>query len=199
MSMSEAGLVPHSPVWGGVLIGGKSSRMGRPKHLIKCHGITWLESTVGKLREKVDRVVISGAGDIPASLAGIPVVGDVAGLEGPLAGVLALLRWEPSASWLVTACDLPDLQPEALDWLLNMRLADTCAILPDLQANGQLEPLLAYYDSRSREYLEKIAATGGLRLSALAGMPGVMTPQPPKHLHGSWRNINHPHEMKVGI
>ncbi len=120
---------------------------------------------------------------------------DVSGLYGPLAGVLALLRWKP-VSWLVVACDLPDLQPEALDWLLEMRQPDTCAILPDLEANGQLEPLLAYYGTGSRKYLEEIAAGNGLRLSALAGRKGVLTPQPPVRLHGSWHNVNHPHEVK---
>lgn len=190
---TEAGF--RTPVWGGVLIGGKSSRMGRSKHLIEYQGVTWLELTVGKLRKKVDHVVISGGGEIPGSLTGIPVVPDVHGLKGPLAGVLALLRWKPDVSWLVTACDLPDLEAEALDWLLAMRQPETRAILPDLQANGQLEPLLAYYDTRCRGYLEEIAASGGMRLSTLAGKPGVITPQPPIHLHCSWRNVNDPDEM----
>jgi len=187
------------PVWGCVLIGGNSSRMGTPKHLLEHRGSTWLEIAVNKLREKVDHVVISGKGVVPSSLTGIQVVQDVPGLKGPLAGVLAILRWKPEVSWLVTACDLPDLEAEALDWLLAMRKTETRAILPDLKGNQQLEPLLAYYDASCREYLEEIAANGTMRLSMLAGKPGVITPQPPLHLHGSWRNVNSPDEFELDV
>ena len=36
----------NGPVWGCVLIGGRSRRMGRPKHLIEAGGCSWLERTV---------------------------------------------------------------------------------------------------------------------------------------------------------
>ena len=125
MTSREKIIHSGSAVWGCVLIGGNSSRMGMPKHLIEHNGSTWLEIAVGKLREKVDNVVISGKGAVPASLAAVPVVQDVPELKGPLAGVLAIVRWKPDVSWLVTACDLPDLELEALDWLLSMRRPET--------------------------------------------------------------------------
>ncbi len=184
-----------APVWGCVLIGGLSRRMGRPKHLLRHDGRTWLEGAVAKLQEKVDRVVISGRGEVPASLADLPCLPDAPGLAGPLAGVLSVLRWQPYVSWLVTACDQPCLQPEALDWLLAARRPGVRAILPDLRGDGRPEPLLAYYDFRCRDDLEEIAASGRLRLGSLAGRPAVLSPRPPVHLHQSWRNINLPAEI----
>ncbi|HDK43401.1 MAG TPA: molybdenum cofactor guanylyltransferase, partial [Desulfobacteraceae bacterium] len=183
------------PVWGCVLIGGQSRRMGRPKHLLRQEGRTWLEGTVAKLREKVDRVVISGRGEIPASLADVPCIADAPGVAGPLAGVLSVMRWQPHVSWLVTACDQPCLQPGALDWLLATRRPGVWAILPDLRGAGRPEPLLAYYDFRCRDYLEDIAVSGSFRLGNLAGRSAVLSPRPPAHLHQSWLNINMPAEI----
>ncbi len=188
-----------APVWGCVLIGGRSRRMGRPKHLLRQEGRTWLEGLVAKLREKVDRVVISGRGEIPASLVDVPCIPDAPGLAGPLAGVLSVLRWQPYVSWLVTACDQPCLQPEALDWLLAGRSPGVRAILPDLRGDGRPEPLLAYYDFRCRDDLEDIAASGRLRLGSLSGRPAVLLPRPPAHLHQSWRNINLPAEIPLKL
>lgn len=169
--------------------------MGTPKHLLKRNNQTWLEWTVAKLRSRVETVVISGAGPLPSSLAGVPVVHDVPGLDGPLAGLLAVFRAQPDVSWLVTACDLPQLDVKALDWLLQERKDGVKAVLPDLLGNGQVEPLLAYYDCTCRDLLEALAGTGSLRLAELVGKPGVVTPQPPGALRGSWRNVNSPEEL----
>lgn len=184
-----------APVWGCVLIGGRSRRMGRPKHLLRREGRTWLEGAVAKLREKVDRVVISGRGEIPASLADVSCIPDAPGLAGPLAGVLSVLRWQPCVGWLVTACDQPCLQPEALDWLLSGRRPGVWAILPDLRGDGRPEPLLAYYDFRCRDDLEEIAASGRFRLGSLAGRSAVLSPRPPGHLCQSWLNMNAPEDI----
>lgn len=170
--------------------------MGTPKHLLRRDGQTWLERTVGRLKTRVDGIVLSGRGEIPASLALLPVVADVPSLMGPLAGVMAVFRWRPGVSWLVTACDLPDLDAGALDWLLSFRRPEVLAVLPDLLGNGQVEPLLAYYDCRCRDLLEELIESGSLRLSSLVGRPGVITPQPPEALRGSWRNINTPSDLK---
>lgn len=186
---------PYATVWGCVLIGGSSSRMGRPKHLLRHGGETWLELTVHKLLTRVDTVVLSGRGEIPRPLASLPVVDDVPGIRGPLAGVMAVFRWRPEVSWLVSACDLPYLDTGALDWLLSWRGPGVRAVLPDLRNNGQVEPLLAYYDCLCRELLEELVAGGSFRLSDLVGRPGVLTPQPPSVLRGAWRNINSPEEM----
>ncbi|MGX9727408.1 MAG: molybdopterin-guanine dinucleotide biosynthesis protein B [Candidatus Electronema sp. VV] len=189
----------QTPVWGCVLIGGKSSRMGRPKHLLPQGGRTWLEQAVEKLVPFVGQVVISGSGLIPDALADLPRVPDAPGLAGPLAGIVAVMRWQPAVSWLVMACDLPDAQPESLRWLLEQRGPGIRAVLPDLGAGGRLEPLLAWYDFRCRPLLENIAASGSLRLHRLAEQEGICRAQPPAQLRGFWRNVNTPEEFDRGV
>ena len=185
----------QAPVWGCVLIGGRSRRMGRPKHLIRKKGRTWLEHAVEILTPKVDQVVISGAGEIPDALADLPRIADEPGLAGPLAGILSVMRWHHAVSWLVIACDQPDVQPESLDWLLAQRQPGVRAVLPDLLGDGHLEPLLAWYDFRCRPQLETIAASGSLKISQLANQVGIRHFQPPEHLRSSWRNVNTPDQI----
>lgn len=187
--------INNSVVWGCVLIGGASSRMGRPKHLIVNDGLTWLETTIEKLRKKVKNVVISGKGDIPPSLKDIPVIPDDPGMKGPMAGVLSVMRWNPEVSWLVVGCDQPEINVEAIEWLLALRKPEIKAVLPVLREGGQVEPLLAYYDASCRAYLEEIVERRSFRIWEMKDRPGVLTPTPPAHLHRSWLNINTPDEL----
>ena len=183
------------PVWGCVLIGGRSRRMGAPKHLLQQDGQTWIERTATILGRKVEQVVIAGAGNLPASLAQALRVDDAPELAGPLAGILAAFRAYPQVSWLVAACDLPDMREEALQWLLDCRRPGVAAIMPELAGDGRIEPLLAYYDQSCRRLLEELAAGGHRRMSRLQAAAGVWTPRPPQHLQSSWRNVNTPEDL----
>lgn len=188
---------PEGPdqVWGCVLIGGKSSRMGTPKHLIAQDGRTWIERTVALLQQMLARVVIVGAGELPLSLQAVTRVDDIPDIGGPLSGILAALRAFPRVSWLVVACDQPDMRPEAMQWLLGWRAPGVLAVMPDIAGNGRVEPLLAYYDRAILPVLEKMAASGHRRMNRLQSVPGVKTPSPPSHLHDCWHNINTPNEL----
>ena len=187
------------PVWGCVLIGGKSRRMGRPKHLLEQDGQTWIERSVNLLNTMAEQVVIAGSGEVPGALATIPRVNDVPGIGGPLAGMLAVFRCYPDVSWLMAACDLPDMDAAALRWLLEQRQPGVLAVMPDLAADGRLEPLLAYYDRQCRPLLEAMTASGQHRLSQLGTKKGVLTPQPPPLLRHCWRNVNTPQELESPV
>ena len=170
-----------TPVFGGVLIGGKSSRMGQAKHLIRTEGQTWLRRTVDVMAPLCVRVVVLGDGELPDDLPGdVARLPDVPGVQGPMAGVLAAMRWAPCTSWLLAACDLPQLTDEAVRWLLATRTPGRWATLPRLEDSDRCEPLLAHYDFRCRMLLERMACEGILGLSKLARYPEVATvPVPP--------------------
>ncbi len=169
--------------------------MGTPKHLLHQDGCTWIERTLAILRPRVAEIVIAGAGLLPPTLAGERRVDDIPGIGGPLAGILAAFRVYPQVSWLVTACDMPDTDDAALQWLLAWRGADVRAVMPDLAADGHIEPLLAYYDHSCRPLLETMAAQGHQRMNRLREAEGVLSPQPPASLRAAWRNVNTPREL----
>jgi molybdopterin-guanine dinucleotide biosynthesis protein MobB len=175
---------------GCVLIGGKSMRMGRPKHLLRKEGRTWLERTIGLLQQVTESVVIAGTGCVPETLREHVRLPDVADAAGPMAGILAAMRWAPGVSWLVVACDLPDLTLDALQWLLLTRRPGVWATVPRLPGSPSVEPLLAHYDFRSRLLLDKLTAERNFRLRDIASSAKVISPCPPRHLSLAWKNAN---------
>jgi len=179
-----------TPLLGCVLIGGKSTRMGRPKHLLRRGGRTWLERTVESLRQVTRGVVLAGGGQVPQALAHLVRLPDVPDASGPLAGILSAMRWAPRASWLVAACDLPNLSAEALRWLVSFRAPGTWAVLPKLPLSAGIEPLLAYYDLRAGPLLRQMAGAGNFKPAEIARSPKVICPAPPERLAPAWRNVN---------
>lgn len=182
------------PLHGGVLIGGASSRMGAPKHLLSRGGTTFVEHAVATLRPHVEEVVLLGAGELPAALAGLPRLADPPGLAGPLAGIVSALRWAPRHTLLVCACDLPLIGPETVGWLLEERRPGRWAVMPSL-APGFVEPLFAVYEPQARVLLEALAAAGRLAPRGLADDPNVATPTPPPHLARAFTNVNSPDDL----
>ena len=190
-------MLDNLPVFGCVLIGGKSSRLGQPKHLLQHPtGQTWIEHTVELLQQVSEQVIIVGAAELPKSLANHVRLPDAPDAVGPLAGLLAAMRFSPLASWLVAACDLPNLSVQALRWLLSTRAADVWATLPRLPGQPGVEPLLAYYDFRSRMLLEQLAQQGKFSINQLASHSKIISPSPPAELAKAWQNVNTPEELK---
>jgi molybdopterin-guanine dinucleotide biosynthesis protein A len=181
-------------VFGGVLIGGGSRRMGRAKSLLCYRGKTFIELIITVLRERTAQIVLLGEGQTPEVPPEVPQLPDPPGLAGPLAGILAALRWQPEAGWIVLACDLPLLRVEALDWLLGQRRPSRWAILPKVDPN-RVEPLLAVYEPESLELLEDIVASGRRCPRHLAGHAAVHTPVVPGDLEDCWTNVNTPDEF----
>jgi molybdopterin-guanine dinucleotide biosynthesis protein MobB len=184
-----------TPVYGCILVGGRSTRMGRAKHLLTAGGRTWLEKTAESLSGVCDRIILAGNGSVPEGFMCEARVSDVPGVDGPMAGVLSGMRWAPHASWVVAACDMPDLSAEAARWLVSQRRPGVWAVIPRLARSRHLEPLLAYYDFRAASIVESLAAAGRYRLADVASSEKAITPSPPEDLEPAWRNVNTTKEL----
>ena len=185
------------PVFGCVLVGGRNNRMGTAKHLLIENGKTWLEKKIELLKHVCHRVVIVGDGTVTEMFKEVVRLPDIPDIQGPMAGILSAMRWAPHVSWLVTACDLPNLSLEALEWLLSFRGPGIWAIIPHLKGSKGIEPLLAHYDFRARVLLEKLAIQGIFRPGKIADNPKVVVESPPDHLAAAWVNINTKAELKT--
>ena len=188
--------IDKTPLFGCILIGGKSSRMGRPKHLIKVDdNVTWLERTINLLAPFTTDIMISGEGEIPAHLARFKRIQDIPGSSGPLSGVGAALQALPLVSWLVLACDMPDISDKGIRWLLARRRPGMAAVIPRNPLSDRSEPLCAWYDFRSAPLVEDMLARGELRIRRLCGQDGVYEPVIPAALCSCWRNVNRPDQI----
>jgi molybdopterin-guanine dinucleotide biosynthesis protein A len=184
------------PLLGGVLVGGSSRRMGRPKAIVPFRGRALAEHVAHALEGHVDQLVLVGDGPVPPSLAGHPRIRDASDCAGPLAGLLAALRSEPHAAWVIAACDLPLVSEAAVAWLLAQRAPGRWAIVPSLEP-GLVEPLLAVYEPQSRLLLERLATSAMAAPHRIAREAAVYCPQPPPSLAPAWRNINTPEELRA--
>lgn len=182
------------PIRAGILIGGKSSRMGSPKQLLEIDGVPLVDRVISSLGPRFSEPVFLGAGQVPASVAGLRWVPDAPGLAGPLAGFLAAMRWDPDAAWLMVACDQPSITPDAVEWLLEQRRPGRWAVMPRL-AGGPVEPFLAVYEPQARGLLEELARSGRPGPWRLAKHRKVVDPQPPEELASCWRNVNTPDDL----
>ncbi len=157
------------PLFAGLLVGGKSSRMGTPKQLVSFAGSTLSEIAAHALSEALKgrgtanpggvpslnpNVVILGAGPVPEPLQCLPRLPDVPQVGGPIAGLLAAHRWMPRAAWILAACDHPWLTAEDISWLISQRRPGAWAILPR-QPDDHPCPTLALYEPQSLTVLER--------------------------------------------
>src|SRR4051812_40032097 len=109
-----------------VMCGGKSSRMGNDKGLLKSDSGTWAQSAAGKLAELNIPVKVSVNKDQHAGYTSLFSPGDLITddpsllLKGPLAGVLSSHLQFPSQDLFVLACDMPLMKIAILHQLFNL-------------------------------------------------------------------------------
>ena len=181
------------PLWGGLLVGGASRRMGTPKPLLAVGGRALGEIVAAALAPHVAGLVLLGDGAVPPALADLPRLPDAPGARGPLAGLLAALGARRRAGWLVAACDQPWLTAEAVAWLVARRGQGAVAVLPR-RSRGGIEPFPGIYEPAAGPELRRLAR-GRASLQDLAGRPGVATPWLPPRWRPAWRGVNTPREL----
>ncbi len=102
-----------------VLAGGKSSRLGIDKSLISWHEEPQVIHQYKMLGKFCAQVFISKQhGD---ELLDLPQIVDSFKVKGPYAGILSAFKFDPSAAWLVLACDLPLLNESDIKKLIDER------------------------------------------------------------------------------
>lgn len=106
-----------SPLFGLLLAGGRSTRMGRNKAsmVIGADGLNQGQRAVQGLLPVCQKVFLSlrDAQTAPEGCEHLEIVRDNPSISGPLAGILAAFEREPDAAWLVMACDLPFVTPRS--------------------------------------------------------------------------------------
>lgn len=111
---------------GVILAGGLARRMGGgDKALLEIGGETLLARVIARLAPQVAEIVLNANGD-PARFAcfGLPVVADtVGGFAGPLAGVLAGMRWAAARGYTHVASAAGDTPFFPSDLVVRLREA----------------------------------------------------------------------------
>ena len=148
------------PVYGLVLAGGQSRRMGQDKALLLRNGQSQLAHMVDLLSDVVDRVYVSARQDQTEDpeRSRFDLIVDSYDNMGPVAGILSAMEQYPQADWLVVACDLPNIDRATIDFLLLHRSAEHPFTAFRSAHDDLPEPLCALYtagsDALLRQFVE---------------------------------------------
>lgn len=134
-------------IYGLVLAGGQSRRMGQDKGLLDYHGKPqrdYMYEQLAPLCQKVYMSIRPGQeGTLPG---GMPYILDENLYRGPFNGLLSAHHQFPEAAWLVVACDLPLMDSRALRYLLDQRDPEAQATAFATHKSGLPEPLAAIWE-----------------------------------------------------
>ncbi len=151
-----------SIVYGLVLAGGESRRMGQDKALLVRDGQSQLEYIATLLDAVTDRVFVSTRRDQKDDGVRdrfVQIVDRYDGI-GPVAGILSALEEHPEADWLVVACDLPNIDEATLRFLLENRSHRRPFTAFRSSYDELPEPLCALYRSGSGTIVRQFVDEG---------------------------------------
>lgn len=162
MTRTAAPTSGQSGLAGCILAGGLARRMGGgDKPLLALDGRPLLAHVIDRLAPQVGPMVLNANGDAARfSSFALPVAADpVEGFAGPLAGVLAGLRWaqtnRPEVPGVVSvAGDTPFFPTDLVTRLISARGAQVDRIVL-AKADGHLHPVFGYWPVALADALER--------------------------------------------
>jgi len=140
----------HPPLYGLVLVGGKSIRMEKDKSLLIYYSKIQAETCYELLKLFCQKVFISNRKDQSELFGqrGLPQIHDKKEYAntGPLAGILSAMDTCKNVAWLVVACDLPYMNQKTMAKLVESRDPSKFGTAYISAYDALPEPLCAIYE-----------------------------------------------------
>ena len=143
-----------------ILVGGKSSRMGRPKALLPFDGEPLIVHVVRALKKMFAETVVVAAPDQELPSLPAVLVRDEVAYQGPVSGIYHGLKAATNDVGFVTSCDAPFLNLQLIAHLLT-QISDYDVVVPYWQERFQ--PLHAVYRTSVVPLLKNQLDRGELR------------------------------------
>ncbi len=148
---------PKPAVKGLILAGGKSTRMGQDKALLNYHGT----SQVAFLQKAFSEIGVTAYLSCREEQFADEnrIVDQFVGL-GPYGAILSAFQQDPNAAWLVVACDLPFVNSQVLQTLIEKRNFSRVATAYFNENTGFPDPLITLWEPKSYLRLLQFMALG---------------------------------------
>jgi molybdopterin-guanine dinucleotide biosynthesis protein A len=144
-----------------VLAGGKSQRMGFDKGVVNWHGTEQRYYMADLLKSLCNNVFISCRADQKNEIdSNYSSLADTFTDLGPYGAILSAFREKPDSAWLVIACDLPLMDKNTLQHLVDNRNLSAVATAYQSPANEFPEPLITIWEPKSYPLLLSFLAQG---------------------------------------
>jgi molybdopterin-guanine dinucleotide biosynthesis protein A len=154
----ERSRFPLPNLFGLILAGGQSRRMGTDKGQITYHKKPQREHLADLLQPFCEQVFISCRKEQNIS-SNYPLIFDQYDTEGPMNALLSAFLQNPTANWFILACDLPLMDTQGIADLIQNRNISTIATAYQHPSTLQIEPLIAIWEAKSypilKSYFEK--------------------------------------------
>jgi molybdopterin-guanine dinucleotide biosynthesis protein A len=204
---------PRSAATGLLLAGGQSRRMGGAfasgsgdKGLLDLGGKPMIEHVIERLRPQVGQMVINANGETARFAPfGLAVVADpIEGFVGPLAGILAGLRWSaahaPRSSHVVSVSTDAPFLPADLVRRLQAGIEGTACRIALARSGGEVHPVIGLWPVDLADDLEAALGSGTRKVldwTDRHGWTGIDFPQAAIHdrLVDPFFNANTPEEL----
>ena len=132
-------------ITGIVLAGGKSSRMGSDKGLIKIDNKTFVENVIAAMEPLVNEIIIVSNNPEYYQFGFYRVEDDIKD-SGPLAGLYSGLKYSNSEFNLVLSCDIPIIKTEILEKLIEVDYKNY--EVTQIESHNKTMPLIAIYQKQ---------------------------------------------------
>lgn len=143
-----------------ILAGGKSTRMGFDKQLLRLRERSLIEGLIRRLGGSFDEtIVVTNRPELYIGLAD-KITGDIIPDMGPLSGIHAGLSAASSEYSFVIACDMPQINTKYIDYmmeLLNKNESMACIT----KFGDWIEPFNAFYSKALIDHIESFLMGGG--------------------------------------
>jgi molybdopterin-guanine dinucleotide biosynthesis protein A len=153
------------PLYGLVLAGGKSTRMGEDKSLIAYFGLEhriYLAKMIAPFCEKT--YISCQENQLSENLDGCNPLIDLVPSKGPMSGLISAFLTHPNAAWLVIPCDLPLFSAKNITQLLNERDELGIATVFSSAGHDYPEPLIGIWEPSAFPLLEQQYKEGNYSL-----------------------------------
>lgn len=140
-------------ITGIILSGGKASRIGKIKGLLRVGNQIIVDNILSKLSPLCEEIILVTDNPSPYQDKEIKIVKDLVLGQGPLRGILTGLKVSKSFYNLVVASDMPFLNPKLLKFL-KTKAQEFDVVVP--YSRQGLEPLHAIYSKNCISPIEKL-------------------------------------------
>ena len=142
----------YKNITGIILSGGKSTRMGENKSLMKLGDRTVIEHTLLLMQSLFSEVILITNTPDEYKFLNIPLFEDVYKYRGPLAGIHSGLLNSTTEENFVISCDIPLITKEIIEYIIKY---DTTHPVTVCRADGYIQQLAGKY---SKSLTPKIEA-----------------------------------------
>lgn len=189
------------PLYGAVFIGGQSRRMGKPKFSLSYNGQPETERIANLLSDICQKVFLSARADQDLGfLSGrqqFERINDEHYGMGPVGGLATLMGRHPNNAWLISACDLPFMQAENFEYIIEQRDPLRYGTCYSQKGRQGVEPMCAIYEPKFILPLFEAMSRRELSLARIIDDVAFKKVKVPEGRRHNFTNVNTMEEYEI--